>query len=192
MTMTRNAIALIFAGLSILPVTAQESTETQAPAAEAVETDLQIGKIYKKAEHSDWTIDCVRTATPANDPCEMNQILSDGAGNNVVKVSVTSLPDDASNPVQAAMQIIAPLETYLPAGIAFSIDDSEAQTLGFYTCNINGCITRLGLTADDIDTLKKGAEGKVVLRPAAAPDQLVTATLSLSGFTAAHDELTGQ
>ena len=193
-----RSIALLSALLIAAPVvaqdTTQESTATDAPAAaeQLSEQALELGTVYQAATHGDWVIECVSTATPANDPCEMTQILRDVGENNVAKIAVTTLTGAQDNSPPAGMRITAPLMTLLPSGIGFSIDGGPTTTLAFFACNQNGCITELGLSSDDIAVFKAGAVGKVQLRPAAAPDQLVEADLSLSGFTAAFDALTGQ
>ena len=44
-----------------------------------------------------------------------------------------------------------------------------------------------GLTANDIALFRRGAAATMTMAPAAAPDQRVTVTMSLSGFTAAFE-----
>jgi invasion protein IalB len=47
-----------------------------------------------------------------------------------------------------------------------------------------GCFARLGLTEENIDSMRAGDDATVALVPLPAPDQVVQLTASLSGFTA--------
>ena len=197
MTKLLGSIALVGIIFSPAWVVAQETVTTDTTeeiSAEAVEEAapvLELGQLYAASTHGDWTVECVRTATPVNDPCEMTQILKGTEDNNVAKISVSTLTGDQEGAPPAGACITAPLMTLLPSGIGWSIDDGPTRTHAFFACNQTGCITEFGLSDEEINIMKKGAKGKVSLRPAAAPNQVVEAELSLSGFTAAYDSLSG-
>ena len=205
MTKHLNTLALIAVMIIPSSATAQEAltsdgataTQSEQPDASAPfgagatdDVGLQLGRIYEAGEFGDWIIECVRTATPANDPCDMTQVLRDENDNDVVKIFVTALNATEEDEAQAGMRIIAPLMTFLPAGLTLRIDNREPSTLGFIACDQTGCHTEVGLLAADMDMLRRGLNGSVRIRPVAAPDQFVEAGLSLRGFTAAYGALT--
>jgi invasion protein IalB len=87
----------------------------------------------------------------------------------------------------AGATIIVPLETSLTAQLTISIDGDKARRYPFAFCNPVGCYVRLGLTAADVASFKRGNEAVITIVPALAPDQQVALPLSLKGFTASFD-----
>ena len=69
------------------------------------------------------------------------------------------------------------------------VDAGQARRYPYSFCSQAGCFARLGFTAGEIDAFKAGNAGKVLIVPAAAPDQTVELTLSLTGFTAGWNAL---
>ena len=167
-------------------------TEGQAPAdgaglsmGEPVAPDGGgLGTPYVKEEHGDWDIRCIRTPQ-GNDPCQLYQLLQDGNGNSVAEISVFPLP--AGREAAAGATIVTPLETLLPAGITLTVDGGQARRYPFEFCASQGCVARVGFTSAEVAQFKQGANGNMVIRPAAAPDQQIELTISLSGFTAGYE-----
>jgi invasion protein IalB len=114
----------------------------------------------------------------------MYQLLSDAEGNAVAEIAIVSLPDSGN--AVAGATIVAPLETLLTEQITLRVDGGQARRFPFNFCNVGGCVTRLGLTEEDLALFRRGATATLSMVPAAAPDQIVTVTMSLSGFTAAY------
>lgn len=56
-------------------------------------------------------------------------------------------------------------------------------------CSVVGCFARVGFTASEVTAFKRGASATLTIVPAAAPDQSVALTVSLSGFTASYDSI---
>ena len=83
----------------------------------------------------------------------------------------------------AGATVTVPLETLLTAQLTISVDGGKGKRYPFSFCTPIGCIARIGFTAEDIATFKKGAKATVTLVPAPAPDQKVELDMSLSGFT---------
>ena len=52
-----------------------------------------------------------------------------------------------------------------------------------------GCFARIGLAEPDLDAFKRGAAANLQIVPAQAPDQTVNIKVSLTGFTAAYDNV---
>lgn len=172
---------------------AEAGTEGDQPAPQTTEEALglsmgeeasQVGQTYMREEHGDWEIRCVRTETGA-DPCQLYQLLDDEGGNNVAEVSIFPLPE--GNQAVAGATIITPLETLLTAQVALRVDSGEVKRYPFTFCSTVGCFSRMGFTAEDLASLRRGANATLQIRPAAAPDQTVDLTVSLSGFTAGFD-----
>ncbi len=87
----------------------------------------------------------------------------------------------------AGATILVPLETLLPAQLTIAVDDTPGKRYNYTYCSPVGCAAQIGLTQEDIDGFKKGKSATVTLVPAPAPDQVVSLTLSLKGFTAGYD-----
>lgn len=177
---------------------ASEAPASGAPASEAptdetaVETGATAedtpeegpGSTYTAAEFGDWQQRCARAAE-GTDPCQLYQLLQDANGNSVAEISVFPLP--AGREATAGATIVTPLETLLPAGITLNVDGGEARRYPFEFCAQQGCIARVGFTDAEVAQFKQGANGNMVIRPAAAPDQEIELTISLSGFTAGYE-----
>lgn len=178
------------------PETAADDSEAEAPAEDAPEAEPAaeaaenaepaLGQTYVAEPVGDWELRCVRTETPENDPCQLYQLLKEGDGNPLAEISLFRLPEDSKLPAGAT--VIVPLETLLTGQLGISVDGGQPKSYPFSFCNRQGCYARIGLTAEDVAAFKRGAEAKVMIRPFAAPDQIVTSTMSLSGFTAGYDK----
>ncbi len=154
-----------------------------SPAAEANPVAPQQPEI-SVTQQGDWEIGCLAGTTN----CEMQQVANDPQGNPVLLVRVLKLPAGADAPALAILN--TPLGTLLPAGLGFQIDSGEQATLPFEWCVQEGCVVRLGLRQPEIDAMKRGRAVNMTVRSIADPDNPVSLTLSLSGFTAAFDSLT--
>ena len=91
----------------------------------------------------------------------------------------------------AVLNFVAPLETDLQAGFGLQIDSGESRRYPFIVCAPIGCISRLGMTQAELDTLKRGNKATVSVLPYGGNDKenLVRLDMSLSGFTAGFTEL---
>ena len=85
--------------------------------------------------------------------------------------------------------ILAPLETLLTANLRIAVDAAKAKLYPFSYCTINGCVAKVGFTADELTAMKKGTNAVLTVVPAAAPDKTVIVTLSLKGFTAGYQAI---
>ena len=163
---------------------AQEQTAEQDAAATA---EPQVGETYVSETSGDWDVRCLKTEE-GTDPCQIYQLLLNDAGNAVAEF--TMLPLNEEGPAVAGATMVTPLETYLPAGIAMMIDGGEERRYDFTFCNVQGCVSRMGVTAEDISLMQKGAKATVKLVPAGSETgEPVVLTLSLSGFTAAYEKV---
>lgn len=206
--MTRFLPALAALALLATPMAATAQSDTaEAPAADATaaetpgtgkdlpgqlnmgqtETNDGVGSTYVKETTGDWAVQCIRAPEGQADPCEMVQLLKEANGNPVVEMRIFALP--AGGQAIAGSTVITPLETLLTEPLRLAIDGGAAKRYPYSWCSQVGCVSRIGFTAADIDQFKRGAQGTMTIVPAAAPDQKVDLTLSLSGFTAAWNML---
>ena len=141
----------------------------------------QVGDTYGRSEHGDWQLRCVKTES-GQDPCQLYQLLADGEGNSVAEFSIFNLPEGQE--AVAGATVVTPLETLLTAQLRIQVDAGQTRRYPYSFCSPAGCFARVGFTAGEVDAFKAGNAGKVLIVPAAAPDQTVQLTLSLTGFTA--------
>jgi invasion protein IalB len=179
---------------------AQETTApegTEAPAANADLSVLDTGEpvvdqnaddnTYVKNTHGDWAVQCLRVQE-GPEPCQMYQLLRDQNGGSVAEVSIFRLTNGGQ--VAAGGTFVVPLETLLTEKLNVRVDSGQAKRYDFSFCTNVGCYARVGFTAEDVAAFRRGNVANVMIVPALAPDQRVTVTMSLSGFTAAYDEIT--
>jgi invasion protein IalB len=209
--MTRTTVAAALAALLATSAIAQEEAQTPAePTGEAAPAETQgagaaeeapaeetgglglsmgdeqsqVGRTYTREEHGDWEVRCVHTET-GNDPCQLYQLLQDQDGNNVAEISIFPLPPGGE--AIAGATIITPLETLLTAQISLRVDSGAAKRYPFSWCSSMGCFSRIGFTADEVLSFRRGASATLTIRPVAAPDQTVDLSISLAGFTAGYE-----
>lgn len=189
------------AGLTIGGIAvAQETTATEgadAPGANADISVLDTGEpvndaasndnTYVKATHGDWAVQCLRVQE-GPEPCQMYQLLKDENGGNVAEVSIFRLINGGQ--VEAGGTFVVPLETLLTEKLNVRVDSGQAKRYDFSFCTNVGCYARVGFTAEDVASFRRGNVANVTIVPALAPDQRVNVTMSLTGFTAAYDEIT--
>ncbi|AGI67968.1 invasion protein B-like protein [Octadecabacter antarcticus 307] len=150
---------------------------------EAAPQEPQPGQQYLREVFNDWALRCLKVEG-GEDPCQMYQLLSDADGNAVAEIAIVALPE--AGEAVAGATIVAPLETLLTEQVTLRVDGGQARRFPFDFCNAGGCVTRIGLTEQDVALFRGGATATLSMVPAAAPDQTVTVTMSLSGFTAAY------
>jgi len=197
MRIASSTLALAAGLFLAAPVLAQ--SETAAPAEATTETqggvsvtDRQAAEdsnAYIASDHGAWQLRCLHAAD-GSDPCQLYQLVKDDKGNEVAEAVVLAANGDEK--VAALVQVTAPLESLLPAGMTIAIDSAEPKRVPYLWCAVRGCIVRLQLSSADLETFKKGSKANVVMVPAAAPDKQVTASFSLEGFTAGFEALQKQ
>lgn len=146
-----------------------------------------VGAPYLKSEHGDWEIRCIRTES-GNDPCQLYQLLEDAEGNSVAEFALFPLVPPQGEAI-AGGNIVTPLETLLTQAVTMTVDSGEAKRYPFTFCTQQGCVARIGYAEADIQRFKRGSKATIAIVPVVAPDQRITLDISLSGFTAAYDEL---
>lgn len=170
-------------------------TETEAaPAQPAVDMGQPVGEneaagqTYVQSVTGDWERRCIRLPEgQGEDPCQMYQLLKDEKGNAVAEISLGRLPEGAQ--AVAGATVVVPLETLLTQQLTIAVDGAKGKRYPFRFCAQPGCVANIGFTQADIDGYKRGAKATVTITPAAAPDQRVNLSMSLTGFTDSYDAL---
>ena len=158
-----------------------QKVEAPAPTPTTTASDQFTSEIL-----GDWDLQCAEGA-PEPRPCRLTQLMKDQNGNPISEISLFKLPQ-AEGEAVAGATIVVPLETLLPAQLTIATDGTNARRYPFAFCNQVGCVARVGLSQSDIDEFKSGTTATLTIVSAVAPDQVVSISMSLSGFTAAYDK----
>ncbi len=143
---------------------------------------------YDKGTFKDWTLRCVKTNRPV-DPCQLFQLMYNADGTPVAEFNLNVIKSNGT--VVAGANVITPLETLLTAQLIIRIDEKKAKAYPFLFCLKMGCVARIGLTTNDMESYHTGNQATVTMVPAGAPGQQENLILSLAGFTAGHKALIG-
>lgn len=178
----------------LLSHTVLQAQTAQVPAAEefstgeVVENTPSMGDYYVKGSFGDWTLRCLKTEQ-TQDPCQLFQLMHTPDGSPVAEYNLNPVQSDGV--VIAGANVITPLETLLTQQLTIQVDDENAKIYPFAFCVQMGCVARIGLTEEDLDSYRSGAQAIITMFPAAAPTKPERLTLSLTGFTAGHEALMG-
>lgn len=178
----------------LLSHTVLQAQTAQVPAAEefstgeVVENTPSMGDYYVKGSFGDWTLRCLKTEQ-TQDPCQLFQLMHTPDGSPVAEYNLNPVQSDGL--VIAGANVITPLETLLTQQLTIQVDDENAKIYPFAFCVQMGCVARIGLTEEDLDSYRSGAQAIITMFPAAAPTKPERLTLSLTGFTAGHEALMG-
>lgn len=199
---TKPLTLALMLGLAPAAFAQETPTPAETPAAEAPTTDAPQagatpaqpnaeagdgpGSTYVAETFGDWQLQCIRTPE-GNDPCQLYQLLKDEQGNSVADISVLALTGNEQ--VAAGATIMTPLETLLTQGVIIQIDSGEAKAYPFTYCTAGGCVARLALRPEELESFKRGNNGKLAIAPVAAPERKVELAISLKGFTAGYEAL---
>lgn len=162
-----------------------EPVAPQAPVVPTTAEEVEIGQPYVPTYFGDWALRCLNAGSDRKDPCQLYQLLRDDQENAVAEISLFPLPPGGQ--AAAGATIVVPLETLLTAQLTMSVDGSASRRYPFTFCNAGGCVARVGFTQDEVNQFKRGNNATLRLVPAAAPEEEVLLTVSLTGFTAAID-----
>jgi len=192
---TLSFVASLAAASSVF-AQADAAAETEEASPNSIESQLslgedpnagpQIGETYAKEVIGDWQLNCVKSEQD-EDPCQMYQLIDDGDGTPVAEFSLFRLP--GSGQAKAGATLVVPLETSLPQQVTITVDGGSARRYPYAFCNQIGCYARIGFTDNDVNSFKRGNAALITIVPALAQDQKVELDLSLTGFTAAFEEV---
>ncbi len=174
--------------------TTQEDTSGQADTAVEAPADATTSAVASTidgeqppeevvAVHGDWQIRC-RTDTGA---CFMYQLAIDAREVPIAEMSI--VPLDAEDGRVAGFTIVTPLRTLLPEGVTLQIDNGRQQKYQFGWCAEAGCAARFAVREDGLTQFKRGNKTRLTVLSVEKPDTPVILDVSLSGFTAAFNDL---
>ncbi len=144
------------------------------------------GSIYVKSNHESWELRCIR-AEDGSDPCQLYQLLNSSENNPTAEISLFPLPEGQEAVVGATF--VAPLGTLLTEQVRLQVDGATPKVYPFSWCDRIGCYSRIGLTTEEVNGFKRGNAATATIVPIGAPDEKVTLTISLKGFTAGFDAM---
>lgn len=172
------------------PETLDMGTPVDGQQTAPADTTPRVGQPYIREEFGDWALRCLKAEEGQADPCQLYQLLMDADGNAVAEFSTFPLPPGGQ--AAAGATIVVPLETLLTQNLRLTIDGGQPKTYPFTFCNPAGCVSRVGFTTEEVNQLKRGSQATLRLVPAAAPDEEVLLTVSLTGFTAGFNSVNEQ
>lgn len=179
-TIKKLALATVVA----IPTATLAQEQAPAPA-----TDLAQGQPVAPEVTSetfgDWTVNCQEIE--GQERCEMTQVLLNADNSPAIEVNLFRVSGQPQ--VFAGGTVVAPLGTLLTSQLTISIDGDLGKRYPFAFCLPDGCVSRVGLTEEDVSGYKKGGKATVSLASVRAPDQVFNFDMSLTGFTAAFDHL---
>ncbi|SFE07852.1 invasion associated locus B family protein [Roseivivax sediminis] len=214
MTIRLTHLSLIAALMAAGPALAQDDTAdapaegaAEAPADDAAPTeggedapgpnpDADMGlqgmqqsqpEAFVKAENEDWQVQCIRFPDGTEAQCQMFQLLTANDDQPLAEAYLFKPPQGSQ--FAAGLNIVVPLRTLLTQPLEISIDGGAPQQIPYMMCSGEGCVARAGIAAAQLNQFKAGAEARVTIVPADAPDQQVSTTMSLAGFTDSFDTL---
>lgn len=176
--------------LAATPALAQENGQAEDGAATEElplgEEVTQVGETYTAETHGDWTIQCEKTED-GNDPCVLQQFLLNADGGSIAEINIFDLPEGGQ--AVAGATIITPLETLLTRNITLQVDSGQPKQYQYTFCTQIGCVARVGFTAEDVASFRKGAEATMTIFAMAAPERPFQTKMSLKGFTAGYEAM---
>ncbi|WP_457649020.1 invasion associated locus B family protein [Profundibacter sp.] len=145
------------------------------------------GTTYVKDRFEAWELRCVRVEEGQKEPCHLFQLMKDDKGVPIAEMNIIALP--AGQQAAAGATIVTPLETLLTKQLTLEVDGGAKKRYPFTWCGNVGCYARVGFTNGDIAAFKRGANATLTIVPVFAPDETISVTLSLAGFTAGYKAL---
>jgi invasion protein IalB len=128
----------------------------------------------------DWTAGCEQIE--GGQMCNISQSMRNEESKQTLLVAI-------ARPPQGDPQILIrlPLGVILTEGVGIKVDDGPGARIPFIQCLPNGCQTIVPMQADTITRMKSG--NTLNLSFVAPGGGVITAPMSLKGFTAGFDSL---
>ena len=181
-TGARAARALSVALLLIAGGGPAQAEGEGAGAPEAVATTPQSmprGTVYPAGRFDAWEMLCTRSDHDA-DPCELYQTLRDEGGAPVAEINLINL-EEAD--LAAAATVLTPLGTYLPGQVGLVVDGTQLGAFPFVYCASIGCVAQLSLSRADLEALRRGRMGAIIIFAVDDPKRALRLSMPLDGFT---------
>ncbi|HBZ43909.1 MAG TPA: invasion-like protein [Maritimibacter sp.] len=148
----------------------------------AQETGLPGNASSLREGHGDWQVAC--TAPEGTVRCAMTQTQVSENRQRVLSIELTT-GDDA---MAARGALVLPFGLDLASGVAYRLDEgSTGATQPFRTCLPVGCVVDVAFDTDTIASLRAGSQLDVIVTADGGQEMILT--ISLSGFSSAHDRV---
>lgn len=174
-TLAQSSAAALALALAALPAVAQD------PAAGG-------GEVEVTRTDGDWQTVC----RVGGSPCFIRQRGKAADGQEVTEMSIRKVPPQQTEQgtVESVINVIVPLGVLLQQGLSIQIDAAEPQVGGFALCAPDGCVLREPLPNAMVEGFRRGVTAKISFAvPGAEAPQVISADISLRGFTAAYGAL---
>lgn len=139
----------------------------------------------------DWHYRCVEAVVNGkkSNRCEVVQVAQTKQGENVINLLTVSFSEitDKKKKKQTVITVLAPLNVFLPAGLALSVDKNKASGLKYRNCNKAGCWIQHLVKADLLKQFDKGVSGFAKMR--LINGQNINVKFSLKGLSSAMKAL---
>ena len=127
----------------------------------------------------DWRLSCVEQG--GEERCLVSQAQIDKNGATVSVINVSKADDNS------VMEFGLPLMTDLTQPVELNIADNQNQSLPYNACNQSACFILLNEADEVLEAFKANANMNMVF--SLFNGQSVSVSISLRGFTAAHQAL---
>ena len=165
-----------------------ETADTPSPLSPGV-SEVSV----KSQQFSDWLYRCIENPDknkPKIDLCEIVHISEVIYQDKKVNVLTLALSKDGKDKNKMLISILLPLNVYLPDALSISIDDKPKPfKFSFRNCDRSGCWLVKKVSSKMIKAFKAGKTG--VAQFTLSNGQSMRVEFSLSGFTGAHNALSG-
>lgn len=132
--------------------------------------------------YSDWVVRC-QVGDDEVQRCWMMQTLSRESGNERVLQLELAVADGTTR-----MSLLAPFGLDLSEGAQLMVDEEAVAALDFHTCLPAGCLVQEDASEALLGALRRGQQLTVGFTVAQG-GQPLRLTMSLAGFSAAHNRL---
>jgi len=149
-------------------------------------SDANPGEFYLAETYRDWKRLCVRTENES-ELCHIYQLIVDENNHATGEINLFRLNEEEG--VSAVGTILTPLGTLLTSNLLLSIDERNSAEYPFSWCDSRGCYVNLGLTDDDVFSMRKGKKAIITIKSVSLPDRPIELEISLYGFTDAFASL---
>jgi invasion protein IalB len=139
-----------------------------------------------------WVAECTSAGREAPADCLLEQRLVVTETDNRLGVRAGNVLGAVrirvpAKPRKPTMTVHLPQNLFLPAGVALRVDDGKALQLSLQTCDARGCYAGLAVSAELLESLKKGAQLHLGIQTMLR--ERIGIIVPLKGFTAGYRKI---
>jgi len=147
---------------------------------------VKVGQTYSAQTFDSWEILCVKAAK-GPEPCEVGQLVLDDKASPIADIRIFPL-QPGSKAIAGATMVI-PLGVQLSDGLLFGVDKKKTKQYPYAFCSGVGCVSRIGLTAIELQAMRTGKLGNLQFTMANNSQKPILLSFSLKGFAPAYTAL---